>query len=306
MKQPVVARSVLFAAVAVVALAEAARAQEAQPKPGTLAGAWREALDLARTHKAPILAFVLPPAGAKLDAERAKATRKRELEVGMLTGKAVEVELPIGSPAQLLLRQVQMLRGVGARWGREPAAPDELQVAFALTVPVVADPVSCRAREGETVVLLDADGKRIEGFALDLLDHDAVRRRLAAAVLAPERLAPRRATVAPGLQRLVDRYLEIAGAPVEDEAEAAQRQEEIATIVERLRQALPGAAPALYGAGSGDGEAASPERQLLAMLESQRAPLGTTADLRAIDPCPPCGMAVVPQQLTTVLKLIGP
>jgi hypothetical protein len=44
----------------------------------------------------------------------------------------------------------------------------------------------------------------------------------------------------------------------------------------------------------------------LGALEQARAPLGSTAIQPAGDPCPPCGMAFVPPQFNTVLKLLGP
>src|SRR5262245_61042894 len=127
--------TVLFAAIAVAQ--ESAPPPKDPKTPQTLQAAWQEALTLARTHKAPVLAFVLPPAGEAADPARSKATRSREMAVGLLNRKADDVP-PISTARDLLLRQVQLLRVVGPPVSRLMPPPTEAQAILAMTVPVFA------------------------------------------------------------------------------------------------------------------------------------------------------------------------
>jgi hypothetical protein len=192
--------TVLFAALA--AAQEAAPAPTDPKTPQTLQAAWQEALTLARTHKAPVLAFVLPPAGETADPARSKATRSRELQVGLLNRKADDVP-PIETSRDLLLRQVQLLRVGDRRAARSLPPGTEAQAIFAMTVPVFASAANCGAKPGQTVVLLGPDGKRGKAFELDLLDDEAFVRAVGIEVLGPDALAARNANVAPELLDLL-------------------------------------------------------------------------------------------------------
>jgi hypothetical protein len=282
-----------------VLLAALAVAQEPlTPRPSqSLDAAWQEALTLARTHKAPLLVFVLPRPDEPADASRNKATRTREMEVGMLWRKGNDVPGMV-TARDVLLRQVQMLRTGRPSGRREPLAVTEAQGVFAMTVPVFATASVCGSKPGETVVLCGPDGKRSKGFALDLLDDAAFVRELGGEVLSPEALAVRAANPAPDLARLLERRRSLLATPPQDEM--AVREHEL--VFRQLVNALPGAAPSMVRREDGK-VVIDPD---LGMLEQARAPLGTTAQQLAGDPCPPCGMAFVPPQLATVLKLIGP
>jgi hypothetical protein len=284
--------SVLLAAVAV------AQQHPLAPPPAlSLDAAWQEALTLARTHKAPLLAFVLPPSGEAADAARSKATLTRELEAGMLNRKGSDVP-SIVSARDVLLRQVQLLR-TGRRAGaREPLQATEAQAVLALTVPVFAAASTCGSKPGETVVLFGPDGKRSKGFALDLLDDAAFVREIGGEVMSVQALTVRTANPAPGLTRLLERRRSLlATSPMGEEVAREHEQ-----VFRQLVSALPGVAPVMVHRKD-DKLVIDPD---LGVLEQARAPLGSTAEVLAGDPCPPCGMAFVPPQLATVLKLLGP
>ncbi|HEU4420514.1 MAG TPA: hypothetical protein VFT55_16370 [Planctomycetota bacterium] len=284
--------SVLLAALAVAQEHPLTR----QPSQ-SLDAAWQEALTLARTHKAPLLAFVLPPRDEPADAARHKATRAREMEVGMLWRKGNDVPAMV-TARDVLLRQVQMLRTGRPAGPREPFRATEAQAVFAMTVPVFATASVCGSKPGETVVLFGADGKRMRGFALDLLDAAAFVREIGGEVVSPQALAVRTANPAPELTRLLERRRSLLATPPQDEAAVAEHQQ----VFRQLVSALPGAAPAMVHREDGK-LVIDPD---LGVLEQARAPLGSTAEQLAGDPCPPCGMGFVPPQFATVLKLLGP
>ncbi|HEX6813862.1 MAG TPA: hypothetical protein VF384_19730 [Planctomycetota bacterium] len=288
------------AASLTVLLAAIAVAQEATPPPAktpqTLQAAWQEALTLARTHKAPVLAFVLPPAGEAADPARSKATRARELQTGMLNRKADDVP-PIETSRDLLLRQVQLLRAGDPRVSRALPPPNEAQAILAMTVPVFARAQDCGARPGQTVVLLGPDAKRGKGFDLDLLDSEAFVREIGGEVLGPEALAARNANVPRELLDLLAERRELRKGPGSPETIARQEQ-----VFTHLAKALPAIAPALVRREEGK-LVLDPD---LAQLEQPSAPLGSTATVLEGDPCPACGMGFVPPHLATVLKLLGP
>ncbi|HZN37172.1 MAG TPA: hypothetical protein VFD82_00125 [Planctomycetota bacterium] len=286
--------TVLFAAIAVAQ--EGVTLPTSPVLPQTLQEAWQDALTLARTHKAPVLAFVLPPAGEAADQSRSKATRSREMQAGLLNREADDVP-PIVTSRDLLLRQVQLLRVGGPPDRRELPPPTQAQAILALTVPVFASAADCGARPGQSVVLLGSDGKHRKGFDVDLLDAEAFVREVGADVLAPEALLARNANVPRELLDLLAERRELQKAPGDETAQARQQQ-----VFARLARALPAIAPALVR---------REESKLmldpdLVQLALPNAPLGSTAAPLPGDPCPPCGMAVVPPHLSTVLKLLGP
>ena len=282
-----------------VLLAALAVAQEPSlaPQPAlSLDAAWQQALTLARTHKAPLLVFVLPRADEKADDARSKATRTREGQVGMLWRKVGDVP-EVVTARDLLLRQVQLLRASRQAGARGRFEVTEAQAVFAMTVPVFAPASVCDARPGETVVLFGPEGKRKKGFALDLLDDAAFVREIGGEVMSQDALAVRAANLAPELTRLVERRRTLLTSRMN---EGVAR--ELEQTFPKLVNALPSAAPAMVRRE--DGKLVI--EQDLGALEQARAPLGSTAEQLAGDPCPPCGMAFVPPQFATVLKLLGP
>lgn len=292
---PILPASLLLAfAAAVVAQEAVPPARPADP----LAAALRDALALARTHKAPVLAFVLPPAGAAADPERVRATRAAEQQVGMLATKGGASAPPITDARDLLLRQLQLLRGAPASRGRGPAPATAEQILFALCVPVVATPAACSAKPGETVVLLAPNGERMQGFALDLLDRARFADALDKALLTDTALAARQANVPPALLADLARLRELRERAAQD-AEAGRAWQ---ALNARLDAQLVALAPALVHREGGE-LGADPE---LADWEPAHAPLGTEAKMELGDPCPGCGMGFTPPGLLTVLKLIGP
>lgn len=285
-----------------LAFAAAVIAQGATPpvRPAdALAAAFHDALALAATRKAPILAFVLPPADAPADAARVAATRAAEVQVGMLVTKGGAGAPPIATARELMLRQLQLLRGAPASRGRAPSPTATVpQMLFALGVPVVATPKTCGAKPGETVVLLAPNGERVRGFALDLLAVEQFAAALGEELLTASALAARQANVPPALLADLARLRALREQAAQD-AEAGRAWQALRA---RLEGQLVALAPALlHGA---DGElTADPE---LAEWQASHAPLGTEATMELGDPCPGCGMAYTPPGLMTVLKLIGP
>jgi hypothetical protein len=278
------------------ALAAAQAAPTPAPAaPGQPGKPWQDALVLARRHHAPILAFVLP-AEARADGARVQRLEQLEQQVGMLRNKAGPAAAP-ATTRDVLLRELQLLRRAEPG-SRRPAEPSAARALFALAVPVVCRAEDCGATPGENVVLCGEDGKRTHGFALDLLDRDAFVQRVGATVLAPATLAARRANVPPALTADIARRAKLAAANGTDPKEVA----ELEAIEQRLVDALPALAPALLETVDG----ALRVQSELARLEAQRAPLGTRAEVHAVDPCPTCGMGYVPPELNTVLRLIGP
>jgi hypothetical protein len=284
--------SFLLVAVSLAAQGE----KPSKPALDPMAKAWRDALALARTHKAPILAFVLPPADAKASEERAKATWVRERDLGMSRALREEA-VPALSARDVLLRQLQLLRLPDSNERRAIAVkPSQGQVVFALSVPVLAAAADCRAEPGETVVLLGPDGKRVRGFKTDLLDAEAFLREVGGAILDPAALAARRASVAPDLVTAV------AALPLPGGESA--RWIDDPKLAERLRKDLPGAAPAIVSWADGELQV----HPALSTLEEGRYPFGTAVSLPDLmaDMCTGCGMGFIPPGLSTVLQLLGP
>ena len=288
--------------VSLLALAVAAAAQQAAgrvaPPDDALAAAWQAAKSQAKAHKAPILAFVLPPAAAMAAEAPAKRTWEREQAVGILRAFREE-SAPASSARDLLLRQVQLLRvtehpPVAQGRGDTKVLATRGTAVFALTIPVVATPEACLAEPGETVVLLGADGKRVRGFQTDLLDAAAFVAEVGAVVLEPKALAARAANVPPAIAR------DVAALPAAKAGRIPFVEDR--DLAKRLVANLAGAAPALVQWV--DGELTM--HHVLWLLEDERDPLGTERPSVIEDHCTGCGMGYTPPSLTGTLKLIGP
>ncbi len=281
-------------ALAAGTAAGAAAQDPSSPAPAPAEPPWQRALADAKQQHAPILAFVLPP-DVPASPESVRALRELERSVGMLVTKGREPAAP-RTDRDLLLRRLQLLRRPERQGLRGPATPSRAQAILALTVPVVCAAEHCGARPGETVVLCGADGRRIGGFAVDLLDRDAFTAAVGPVVLAPDALAARRAAIPPQLAQDLARRAAIVA-----NGECAALLG-LPAIDARLRVNVAAVAPA-FATFAGDELQLAPE---LGWLEQQRAPVGTVAHVDQADPCPPCGMAFVPPELVTVLRLIGP
>lgn len=306
----------ILSLAAMLAAAAGLTSQEAPP--ATLAGAWQHACHLGAHHKAPVLAFVLPPADAPADPDAVRRTRELERSLGLLVVRGGDGAPPMRTACDVLLRQVQTLRarrGAASQHARRghgmPAQAAPAQLVFALTVPVLATAEACGARPGENVVLRAADGARIAGWKLDLLDPDAFVAALGKHLFSDRALAPRRANVAPPAQAALleveqaRRKLEhVEGDPEPRQLSAWDLEHLHAPLAEHLVALAPTLVRRERAPGRTDEQlVGSPE---LAAIEQARPPLGTTAKQELGDPCPACGMGYTPPNLTTVLRLIGP
>ncbi|MCU0864500.1 MAG: hypothetical protein MUC36_11940 [Planctomycetes bacterium] len=298
-----VPRTMASAFVLLLAVTAAAQdGEERKARPDPLHGAWLRALALGKTDKAPVLAFVLPPATAKVDAERTAALRRRERDLGMAAPESEHSEAARANPPaitarDLLLRQLQLLRLPECRPGRfgigaHDVKPTPSLAILALTIPVVAAAERCGAAPGETVVLLGPDGRRQHGFALDLLDHDAFVQRLGKVLLDPATLQARAANVPADLAR------DVAALPTAPQ----QIFLEDNALEDRLRSRLAAAAPLLVTIR--DGEVVP--HPVLWLLDELRPPLGTEKPGLPYEMCTGCGMSFIPQAYHNVLQLIGP
>ena len=244
-------------------------AHEATPPPRAndpLADAWRTALATGRRHDAPILVFVLPPAGQVADAPQAVATREAELAFQSLATEAGEPAPAMSTARDVMLRQLQLLRTAWPPWmticaGVVPSS--EPKMVFALTVPVVAAAETCGAKPGESVVLLTPTGERVRGFELDLLDRDAFVATVGELVLAQDVLATRCERVPPDLLADWRRLRLLTQTGGDDDARRSLEQ--------HLSAQLPATAPLLVRQGEHRPEA----EYHLWVWETQRAPLGT-------------------------------
>jgi hypothetical protein len=274
-----------------LAVAAALSAQDRPKDP--LAAAWWDAKAAAKQHKAPILAFVLPPKGQLAVGDRAARTRKAEVAAGILrVGRAPAMR----TARDVMLRQVQLLRRYDGTLMEQPR-PTDAQMVFALSVPVFASAAACGAKERENVVLLDARGQRLRGFRLDLLDRDAFVKALGAPLFDRQAILARQATVTPaGRQALASLQRELR--ENEGRVSAYAAEQKLATLAPRLHDL----GPALVEEREGK---LAPVRELWG-IEGARAPLGTKAEQQLGDPCPGCGMGYTPPALQTILKLVGP
>jgi hypothetical protein len=284
-------RSAVSLLVLAASLVAQERDDERKARPDPLAAAWQQALERAKAQKAPILAFVLPPADAKAPADRVKATWLREREIGM-PHVFLSKEPPTLSARELLLRHIQLLRLPEFRRRSHVVQATPSMALLALSIPVVAAAELCGAKPGETAVLLGPDGKRMEGFALDLLEEEAFVKQLGGRLLDRTVLAARAANVPPELAR------DVAALPVKRE----QIFLEDHALEERLRMSLAAAAPLLVKVGT-DGLELHP---VLWLLDELRPPLGTEKPGLPYEMCTGCGMGFTPQAFYNVLQLIGP
>jgi len=283
-----------------LAVAAAVTAQERSGPRGkdALARAFHAAAVAARKHKAPILAFVLPPKDRKVDPAAVAALHEAERKAGMLqVWGGPREQLQIRTARELLLRQVQLLRLF--RWGEAgKVLPHDAQMVFGLTVPVFARANDCGAKDGESVVLLDVRGARRRGFTLDLSDRDAFVAQLGKELFGADELAGRRANVPPDLERELAKV----------QKELRRKQPLVHAFYDE--QKLKPLAPKLFALGPAlverrDGRL-QPVRELWS-IELARTPLGAKATLPiGGDSCPGCGMGYTPDALMTVLKLVGP
>jgi hypothetical protein len=303
MNQPALSL-LIFAAMATVARAQeapaAGGARSAAPAvpqlprasgPTTLKDAWTTALATMRAQKAPGLVFVLPPADAKADPAAVKAAKER-FHSKLMGGTPVDAK----NARELLLLHVQLLR------------QESVAAAFGLAVPVVATATTAGAKPGETLVLLNEDGTRTAGFAVDLADPAAVASALQPYLFAPERLAPRRANVPPAVTVAVRDLDDVRKRlPQEQDAERQQallqRQQE---LIVQLQSQLFAAAPALHETPANRVPAprGAAEADLLGELLQWTTPLGTEVGA-TWDPCPPCGMMALPMPFRSALKLLA-
>lgn len=290
------------------AVMSALQAQDATPKgePGRgeprpkapLAAAWYDARAVANLNKAPILAFVVPEQGVAAQKTAISATRAAEQKAHMLVTKGGSGAPPMRTSREVLLRQVQLLRGAQrGTLGHLPKATDE-QLVFALTVPVFATAKSCGAKPDENVVLLSPHGKRIKGWQLDLLQGEAFVKAIGEHVFAEEALAPRQANMLPKPMKLLGELRAKIAAKGEGGLAPYYAQQ----MHEKLAAELVALGPALVRREAGK-LVAEPE---LWGIEVGRTPFGVTAHMDLGDPCPGCGMGYTPPGLLTVLKLVGP
>ena len=287
--------------VSLLAPAVAAAAQQAvghAAPPDALTAAWKTALAQAKTHKAPILAFVLPPAEAMAAPRQAKRTWDNECAIGIRRAYR-ELGPSIGSARELMLRQVQLLRVTHHL--QRGAFPSDREVCatrgtavFALTIPVVATAATCGAEPGETAVLLGPDGKRVYGFKTGLLDAEIFLAEVGAMVLEPKALAARSANVPPAIAR------DVAALPAKKAGHIPFVEDR--ELEQRMVANLASAAPAMVQCIDGKIEI----HHALWLLEDERDPLGTERPLEIEDQCTGCGMGYTPPSLTGTLKLIGP
>lgn len=270
---------------------------EARPQ-APMAAAWYDARAAASQFKAPILAFVLPEVSANADAKRSVATRAAEKKAWMLMTKGGASAPPIRTARDLLLRQVQMLRGSQkGTVGELPKAIDA-QMVFALTVPVFVTAKACGANANENVVMISPHGKRIKGWQLDLLDGDAFVKAVGEHVFADANLGPRQANVhGPSKQLLVDLRARMAA-----KGRGGLSPYHAQQMHNMLAKNLVALGPALVRRQGGKLVA----EEELCGIETSRAPFGSKAHLELGDPCPGCGMGYTPPGLMTVLRLLGP
>ena len=288
------AAAILLALAAVGAVAAQDRTPE-PPTPENITTAFERARERMVKDKAPGLVFVLPAVDAPFD-EKAAARLAQELTASnMRTPHPVELK----TARDVLLARVQRLRA-----SRTPAA-----IALRLlTVPIVAEPSTCGARPGETIVLLSADGRRVAGFEVDLGDEAAVLDALTPDVLAKKAVEPRRASVEPELATFAARHrtlLELAIAQKgAGEGLTGEQGLELHATRRQLGARLTAAAPALVEFRSERAAFLTDDGMRSLLLLDDSLPFGT-AIAEQWDPCPPCGMMAVPLAQRSTLKLLA-
>jgi hypothetical protein len=206
---------------------------------------------------------------------------------------------PVATERDVMLRALQLLRRPGVDAGAERRPDPRLAPILALGVPVVCDAADCGARPGETVVVCGPDGKRTHGFAVDLLDRDALVQRVGGVLLDPATVAARQAAMPPDAAKLLERRTRLQAAARDGSEAAAAAGSQLGELRASLVTQLTAIAPALVSFAGGELRL-DPE---LAMLEHQRPPLGL--EQQYVDPCPPCGMGFTSPQLNTLLRLAG-
>jgi hypothetical protein len=246
----------------------------------------------------------VPPAGAEIGAgdrrrvevgrrlvERIDAVRTAN---GEKVGKSFSIEVAFADQAELVAGCVQSLL---------LSASADVQELFLAAVWLCAKASAVRAAEGETLVLLDVDGERLAGSKVDLADEKAVVEAVRSMLSGPGRLAARakRATTADVASALDD----LVHAE-EDRREAARR-----ALVARFPAVAPAVVHARWTSESAERSAAlaavvgaafvaAAGKEKVALL-----PFGATVAPVAYDPCPPCGMAMVPDASRKLLRFLA-
>jgi hypothetical protein len=162
-------------------------------------------------------------------------------------------------------------------------------------------------KRGCNVLLIDADGRAVDGAAVDFARDDLAARAVALLHGAGnarlrERAAAQRKALGEGVSARIDRG-------VRELSDASYRVRTAAA--DQLVELSAGAAAVLAEAAvlADDPEVSGQLRLVLARLARSgdvqaRSPVGTVWVTERVDPCPPCGMAVVPQRSRAFLQLI--
>lgn len=225
----------------------------ARGEDGWEAGAWAKALEAMKSRKAHGVAIVVPP-----DA----AGRKRLAD-------QLAQRLPVVQPER----------------GDQELAP--LVPWFLECVWVLASPERAQAKEGETLVLLDAEGKRVAGAKVPLGDQAAFEKGVAELLTAEGRLQKRAAAVTtPELTAALERMRDGQGPAV---------VQELSPRVDELISAL---VKAWRDAGDDDVKTWVGSMLRSAWWRRQKQETGLpfgikwTIETTEPEPCPPCGMAM--------------
>ena len=274
-------------------MAQSPWAEEGSPE--NMTTAFERAREQMVKDKAPGLVFVLPAIDAPFDRKVAERLAQELVASSMRTPHRVELR----TARDVLLARVQRLRA-----SRTPAA-----IALRLlTVPIVAEPATCGARPGETIVLLSADGRRVAGFEVELGDEAAVLDALTPDVLARKAVEPRRANVEPALVAIATKHrrlLELAIAQKgAGEGLTGEQGQELHATRRQLAARLTAAAPALVEFRGERAEFLTDDGMHSFLLLDGSLPFGT-AVAEQWDPCPPCGMMAVPMAQRSTLKLLA-
>lgn len=221
-----------------------------------------------------------------------------EMKATRSPGVAIVLPAEKDARATLLAELQQLLR--------EPSFDAQAHLVEAVYVVVAG--VHAGAREGETLVLLDADGKRVAGSTTTLTARDFAK-TVRPLLRDDGRLATRaKAARTPDVEKLLDA---IAGKDVEKANDA----------VARLHANFAAAGPAVLAAyeATKDGEANGRLAGVIAAAFARRRgdagaeyerplPFGTkwkAGEVHKEDPCPPCGrMMITPRSFDTLEYLV--
>lgn len=268
-----------------------AQAGEAAPQaPDASAAAAARAAALARMRDSGAfgLAFVVP-ARTRASADLVERTR-RFLRQHVRRGFKVSADEVAGS--YTLRDQVDVF--AAQLHALLSTADPDLQRLLLQAVVFCADAKDLSAKPGENVVLLDADGNRVAGATLDLLDHGATTLSLRELVLGSGRDEQRRKRI-PRADVLATRAA-LAVLPATTAAAAATYHEFFASLTRAPWRYVP----ILVDEAARDPRARAEVDKLLEYAfwslawqeATPRLPFGVTWETRA-DPCATCGMGSV-------------